>query len=266
MLTKIKPYLDFLKEYLPIISLLPFIAGGLWQVLELAFISPSYIRLFSPTQLIADGLLILFVVLILGGTSWYGIKRFKNYSFDFKKVKENSFWDIIKVIIGIGVGISFVLFYLWDAFYSMVNMKANIGLMELTMVIFIFPIFIYFVLEVLLLITALILKVLDLEFNINERLKSILLNIILGVIIITLIFTPIYIIPFFHNKYYFPNDLINLKRLIKAHSKEKNTSIDSIKVLYVNDKYIFLENKDGVEILKFEELFEDPIIKVKKVQ
>ena len=50
-----------IKDYLPLIALVPLLIGGFWQLIELALISSSYIRFFSVTQQLADGLLILFV-------------------------------------------------------------------------------------------------------------------------------------------------------------------------------------------------------------
>jgi hypothetical protein len=38
--------------------------GGLWQIIALASMSIAYIRFFSATQLIADGLLIILVILL----------------------------------------------------------------------------------------------------------------------------------------------------------------------------------------------------------
>jgi hypothetical protein len=52
----VKP-LKLIKEYLPLIVLVPVVIGGLWQIIALASMSIAYIRFFSVTQLIADGLL-----------------------------------------------------------------------------------------------------------------------------------------------------------------------------------------------------------------
>lgn len=53
-----------LKDNLPLIVLVPAIFGGLWQIIELSKMSISFIRFFSPSQLLADGLLILFIIII----------------------------------------------------------------------------------------------------------------------------------------------------------------------------------------------------------
>lgn len=60
---KLKNVIDFVKEYLSIILILPALFGGLWQLFELWTISPSFIRFFSISQIVPDGLFILFVIL-----------------------------------------------------------------------------------------------------------------------------------------------------------------------------------------------------------
>ena len=50
------------RENLSLIILIPTILGGLWQFISLADISMSYIRFFSLTQLVVDGILILSIL------------------------------------------------------------------------------------------------------------------------------------------------------------------------------------------------------------
>ena len=57
-----KVTLSDIKNNLAIILLFPALLGGLWQLLELSKMSISFIRFFSPTQLLPDGLLILFML------------------------------------------------------------------------------------------------------------------------------------------------------------------------------------------------------------
>lgn len=46
------------------IVLVPTFIGGIWQIMELAWLDTSYVRFFSLSQLASDGLLILFVIFI----------------------------------------------------------------------------------------------------------------------------------------------------------------------------------------------------------
>ena len=66
-LTKIINIKNDFKDNLSLIILLPTLLGGVYQAIELIIISPSLIRFFSISQLIADGLFILvyFVVILV---------------------------------------------------------------------------------------------------------------------------------------------------------------------------------------------------------
>lgn len=68
----------WIKDNLSLIILVPAILGGLWQLLELASIGIPYIRFFSVSQIVSDGLLILFMaitIFILIRLMMYGEKR-----------------------------------------------------------------------------------------------------------------------------------------------------------------------------------------------
>jgi hypothetical protein len=57
--------LIFIKEHIPLLILLPTILGGFWQLFELISIDISFVRFFSITQLIQDGILILCYLVFL---------------------------------------------------------------------------------------------------------------------------------------------------------------------------------------------------------
>ena len=61
MIYKLKLFIEFVRNNISLI-LLPAILGGVWQILELSKMSISYIRFFSATQLLPDGLLMLFML------------------------------------------------------------------------------------------------------------------------------------------------------------------------------------------------------------
>lgn len=60
----LKAKYEFCKDNLSMLVILPTVLGGVWQVIELALVDPSYIRLFSINQLVPDGLSIIFISLI----------------------------------------------------------------------------------------------------------------------------------------------------------------------------------------------------------
>lgn len=53
-----------------------------------------------------------------------------------------------------------------------------------------------------------------------------------------------------------PKKLLNAKRLLLSYSNNNNVSIDSIKIVYFNDKYIFIKNRSEIEILDFKDFFD----------
>lgn len=61
---RVKKVLDYIKENINILILIPTVLGGFWQLLELVRIEISFIRFFSLTQVVSDGLVIMFLLLI----------------------------------------------------------------------------------------------------------------------------------------------------------------------------------------------------------
>lgn len=55
------------KNNLPFLVIVPYILGGIWQIIELSSISLTYIRFFSVTQSVSDGLLMLVIVFLFVG-------------------------------------------------------------------------------------------------------------------------------------------------------------------------------------------------------
>src|SRR5688572_10530525 len=84
---------DWIKENISVLVLAPTIVGGLWQLLELAFIDIAYIRFFSISQLVPDGILILLIsALIIACTSWLtpGWRSSIKYIFKEKHIADNA--------------------------------------------------------------------------------------------------------------------------------------------------------------------------------
>ncbi|MDQ8012949.1 MAG: hypothetical protein REI96_10905 [Flavobacterium nitrogenifigens] len=63
-ITELKSISAFIKKNLSIIIIIPAFIGGAWQALELMNISVQYIRFFSISQIVPDGLVILMSLLV----------------------------------------------------------------------------------------------------------------------------------------------------------------------------------------------------------
>ena len=116
-----KKYLDLLLKYFSLIIAIPPIFGAIWQLIELAKMSLSYIRFFSVSQLVADGILILIILVFF---SFWGLILYpnklnpKNKESD-KVEKDESIEKITevknpKIILGIIYSIiTLILLYVW---------------------------------------------------------------------------------------------------------------------------------------------------------
>ncbi len=58
------------KDFIPIILFISTFIGGIWQLIELISIDLSYVRFFSPTQLLSDGIVI---IIYLSGVWVFGL-------------------------------------------------------------------------------------------------------------------------------------------------------------------------------------------------
>ena len=114
-------FIKFIKEYLSFILIIPTFLGGIWQIIELSSISISFIRFFSVTQLIADGLLIIVVFFpwILGYLVFdVFYQQLKKDLQEESENKKNNFYS--KIIISLILFIT--IFLLW---YK-IDFKANV--------------------------------------------------------------------------------------------------------------------------------------------
>jgi len=88
----LKRSVSYLSKHLSLVLLIPALLGGLWQIIELSQMSFSYVRFFSASQVLADGLLILILLIFFGGTFLflYGIyERYINSKSSNNAVSDN---------------------------------------------------------------------------------------------------------------------------------------------------------------------------------
>jgi hypothetical protein len=282
-----------IKNNLAIILLFPALLGGLWQLIELSKMSISFIRFFSPTQLLPDGLLILFMLgisylsvqLILSTYSDKKInfkRKILNISLtkpsDFihsyiKPIKMNKLElidnpiyyrkDLIWLDIFIVIfGILFMVFIFY--FFSSSDDKD-------TFISFLLSLILFTLMVRMLSRSVFVLSILFMENKYNKlkkyfsnrfilkELSLFLLQILLGIIVLfVFILFPIKLFIFFHKEYMLPE---NLKNLDAISSSLKDNNYTSNKISYFNDKYIFIEHTEKdknitIEILKFDKLFD----------
>lgn len=236
----VKP-LKFVKEYLPLIVILPAILGGLWQIIALASMSIAYIRFFSVTQLMADGVLTILVIFPwLVCAYFYNISReevyvtLKEAKKSFPKIKyytRKGFIALVYTLIITGIIYSL-------SFYALKINNEFIKYFGIIPFVFI----IIFMLDVIFFNSGFIM-ILDKIFN--SKIFKMPLIFLLSMLF--LVFLPMIL----HSLFYAPRDLENLEK----YNQNKNAEL-----LYFNDKYIFIEhkredNKTTIQVVPFEELF-----------
>lgn len=293
----IEKYLDQIKKNLSLILLLPTLLGGLWQLFELSKMSISFIRFFSATQLLPDGLLVLLITTLLYITFKFtriyktrlqkkiikvNIDKPKNKmnNFFIKKNLNNKLTYVDNPIYRKNISFIFfnVLMILIPALFLICVIKYtsffNDFLTHFNFLSFLF-IWIPFIMVINeMMISSLILLVHIIESETFKQIQSyctkkpITKEIILFPFkllitqIIAMSFIAFYfIISFFHQEYFLPKNLKNLEYIKESlHNQDYNQS----NISYFNDKYIFIEHKNNekdaiIEIIKFDELLKNQV-------
>lgn len=258
--------IEWIKEYLSIILLIPALIGGIWQLIELSSISTAYIRFFSVTQVVSDGILILFILTLIVlslNVGRYG-PSFMNSKTDISK--QLSLGNFIKIIFKLLV-FSIFSYVTYIAFIEIKNNKSILGVILLLMM---FSILLTILINIILSFRDIIVNTTlvrkwklkeEEEDELNKKRKSITRIII---IILLVPFTKYIAIPLlvligeYRNEFILPSNLKNLDYIDCIIEKNYSKPI-SYKILYLNDSYIFIESELNIDekevlILKFEDL------------
>ena len=234
------------KENFKYILLIPAFLGGVWQLCELLNISTSYIRFFSITQIVPDGLLILFLLLLI-----YSAFKFSFFMIngDLKKDDNgNTIEEKFSVRRSIGIIIISIgtLIFFGCLFYPLDKNKTT--LTELIMLLFlIITIGSSIILALKNIVQVLIKK--HPKFII-KTLNSYFIKLILS--LCSLHITYLLIVSFsftlstFSDTYSFPENLKNIEELNKS-IKSTYPKLQN-KILYMNDKYVFIELIDKKKV------------------
>lgn len=228
--------IDFFKDYWKVISIMPFILGGFWQFLELSSISFSFLRFFSASQILADGLLVtfygVFIFLPLACFVFFVGLEFNEQRKTLLH-KENKLYQIEKL--GLMFFYVFHLLLTFGIFY--VFLKADFKNVISHILVFVI---VYTGEGILFSVLA------------NWKFKKMKL-----ILLIFMSFCYIFVnfILFIHfDKSFIENMSINQERAITR--MKKSYSSQRVELRYFNDKYLFISLNDRIEVVKFEALFE----------
>jgi len=237
---KINKAVNYIKENLNVIILIPTLLGGFWQLLELATLDISFIRFFSLTQVLSDGMVVLLFVLI--SLFFYyllfslnGKKTIIQDSEDKTDRKRAIYFLIFYILICGSVIIVF-------------SLKENISKLDFALIIYITLYLIKFIFDI-------IVVILGKKNDYNAFISMLIIVLPLFIYNIGSFFKE------FH-KMYLPSDFKNIKYIECYMEMKKN----EIELLYFNDKYIFVKiNKTKeIEIINFEEMLKKDNCKIKE--
>ena len=237
------------KDFFPIIILIPTIIGGIWQILELMTIDPSFLRFFSISQLVSDGILIItlltiVIVYLLLLNKKFNLKDLGNVNFEKNQFNlKNFIASILLFFIYI-----FMILYVYYT-YNLDDIKSY-RVKELLILLLGIGFFIPLLLENIISITIELLKLIfgditDWKAQLQNKKSSFYKTInILSIIIligkIIIFFGAFSIFIEFRKKIILPENLENLKS-VKDEIKKEYGQNQKFSILYLNDKYIFIE-------------------------
>lgn len=257
-----KKYLELLKENFSLLVAIPPLFGAIWQLIELSKLSLSYIRFFSISQLVADGTLVLIILVFFffWGISIYpkilksriddSVDEEKNETFEkITEIKKpNLFLGLLYCVL------TLILLCLWvipitDYFIN--------NIQEVYVHILLVP-FNFMLISIILLLIFYTIE--NLENFLENHFKYILKYSYFSILIILsfVIFRKYY--SEFNKLMLLPDNLENIKKIeIDIKNKYPNTTIT---LKYLNDKYIFYsivdkKKKEKIKIVKFDNLFEE---------
>ncbi|MCK6608557.1 MAG: hypothetical protein L6Q46_09715 [Flavobacterium sp.] len=257
-----RKHLDFTLKYFSLIISIPPLLGAIWQLIELSKMSLSYIRFFSVSQLVADGILMLIILGFISiSVSYLYPTIFKNTNKESDEEENNKSKDEItdikkpNLILGfVYLILSMFCLFVWAIpITDYLIKKINNPLIQITLATINFV-----------LISGIIVLIFNSIINLQKFLDS-HFKVYLKIFFISLITTSTSITFF---KYYsefnrymlLPNNLINIKKIeYDIKTKYPNTTVT---LKYLNDKYIFYsivdkKKNEKIKIVKFDNLFEE---------
>lgn len=278
---KVKISYKLIKDNLSVIVIIPTLMGGFWQMFELVTIDTSYLRFFSISQIIPDGLLILFWLSMLYLGFWLVLKdnRSSNTALQTgatNSVETTTFSTTQNANISIIPQENVVgntakrLFLRRSAAVAQPKTKLS-GYLFILFVIALFSTIFYwgFLPEVLIpflnaytlpmpvwaymfagfgllymmmkIITRKLLDIHQVDINFEHKTFGNFVQWVSVIVFALGIFFVIRSIRLFHRSFFMPDNLKN-KELLLLKVKEQSPSDSMVEVRYFNDKFIFLKH------------------------
>ncbi|RXR17359.1 hypothetical protein EQG63_11260 [Flavobacterium amnicola] len=228
---RFKKAVKFLQDNFNLIILIPTVLGGFWQLIELLRIDTSFVRFFSITQVISDGLILMFL-LICSYLIYIYIFKIHDIKSSDNEVKIPYDYLLFKYII---LFIFIIMLSIW--FWTIESKKITTSSF--------FFVFSFFVLCIK------VFRDIVLQHFGKDGYRY--LNATAFILVFLCIHYNDLFFKNFHKMYFLPFNLKNTKYIECYIGKNKN----EFELLYFNDKYIFVQIKKTkeIEIINFDEMF-----------
>jgi len=260
-----------IKDNFNLVVLIPTLLGGSWQLFELARIGTPFLRFFSVTQLIPDGILMLLLIGLGFVVAWmilrdsaflpkkgqrfsgtrYLVKTKRQFDLEGSGVRSDAIKTEIKnlgLICVVIIGSSFFFYFLIVKDLIKEERLSVMGLLS----------FIFLICMFALLMRALLSTIRNLflwKYGAVKKLyKALMIVAYLGFIIM-LLPTTLFILQL-RNSFIWADSFQN-KKFVDCTIRKRNPDLVSFEILYFNDKYIFAklrfkEKKDQISVLSFD--------------
>jgi len=245
-----------IKDNLTYIILIPTILGGIWQIWELTNVSVGFIRFFSISQLISDGLLILFLLLFIWlfyriGSSMGRVQKrgSKEKIIDFQLRAK-------KHVIRIGFNVGFLIFIMW--LFS----REKYYLFDFLIIVWVISVIVSS-LQTLFIDAGLNISIHKLGKKVYNKFIEPLIKLAVLILLISSVYLITNLIGKFHENYALPLNFENTKNLKEYISRKKGINMNSIEILYFNDQYIFIQTEsigNKILVLELSKLYEEDVL------
>lgn len=260
----------YLSKHLSLILLIPALLGGVWQIIELSQMSFSYVRFFSPSQVLADGLLILILLIFFAGTFFFLYIIYNHYikksvsvydSFDNENLhKTTKKYNYIKCLF---LFILYIVLLLFEIYALSKILKKPDSFFTILILFPVAAIILYLALTSWMFAN---LSIVSTWFYKNMLRHTIWLW------FATIFISFLLMASSFRESFALPNDLINADIIIHQIA-EANPGTQPV-IEYNNDKYLFIELNDifylhnkpvygGMLIVPVEDIFHMSDVKYK---
>ncbi len=242
----------FISKNLQLFIVTPTILGGIWQLIELLFLSPSFVRFFSVTQLIADGILILlllsFAILIYRFIA-FGMSR------EFEENDRSKLYNYARGAGIITIGLYALYLFFIPSFFRISTTGENNLISSIIAISFL-----------VMGVNSLYKGLQYIIYGLNKKVLNLRelhwsLNLTAIIVIISTILVSAYIsfhtIKSARKLYKFPTGIKNLENINCYLLKEYNVSSENWTLEYTNDKFLFIsikEKKERLLIIEFSTL------------